>query len=144
MYRLAGMIAAFVFLLGAVSSPVAAEYKTLTVFAAAVVFAVGCSGAVKHRNEDFIPSEETCQSALDAYLRAWSQGNTAQDVLKNQDIIQAKEAMEAAQQQVNYYRAQLNKTFIRSPISGTVLQSILIPARVSALVDGWIKVGMNY
>jgi RND family efflux transporter MFP subunit len=51
-----------------------------------------------------------------------AEGNVAQNVLKDQDIAQAKSAMEAAQQQVNYYRAQVNKTFIRSPISGTVLQ----------------------
>lgn len=49
-------------------------------------------------------------------------GNTAQNVLKQQDIRQAKEAVAAAQQQVVYAQAQVDKTYIRSPISGTVLQ----------------------
>src|SRR5579884_217756 len=49
-------------------------------------------------------------------------GNTTQNVLKQQDIQQAQEAVRQAQGQVDYYKAQLDKTFIRSPISGTVLQ----------------------
>src|SRR5205807_10664295 len=49
-------------------------------------------------------------------------GNKSQDTLKQQDIQQARSAMNAAKAQVDYYRAQLDKTFIRSPISGTVLQ----------------------
>lgn len=51
-----------------------------------------------------------------------ARGNTTQDVLKTQDVQQAKEAVNVAQAQVDYYRAQLAKTLIRSPISGTVLQ----------------------
>lgn len=57
------------------------------------------------------------QASLTAAL-----GNTAQDVLKEQDILQAREAVKQAQAQVDYEKAQLAKTFIRSPISGTVLQ----------------------
>ncbi len=49
-------------------------------------------------------------------------GNTTQDILKQQDIQQAREAVKAAQAQVDYNQAQSDKTFIRSPISGTVLQ----------------------
>src|SRR2546421_12365262 len=49
-------------------------------------------------------------------------GNRSQDTLKQQDIQQARSTMDAAKSQVDYFRAQLDKTFIRSPISGTVLQ----------------------
>jgi len=49
-------------------------------------------------------------------------GNTTQNVLKQQDIRQALEAVRAAQEQVAYAQAQMDKTVIRSPISGTVLQ----------------------
>jgi RND family efflux transporter MFP subunit len=48
--------------------------------------------------------------------------NSAQDVLKNQDIEQARETVLAAQAQVDFNQAQVNKTVIRTPISGTVLQ----------------------
>src|SRR5262249_16674189 len=51
-----------------------------------------------------------------------AQGNPTQHGLKQEDIQQAQEAARAAQAQVDYSRAQLDKTFIRSPISGTVLQ----------------------
>jgi len=49
-------------------------------------------------------------------------GNTAQNGLKQQDIRQAEDVVRAAQEQVVYAQAQMDKTFIRSPISGTVLQ----------------------
>ncbi|MEP6757227.1 MAG: efflux RND transporter periplasmic adaptor subunit [Chthonomonadales bacterium] len=49
-------------------------------------------------------------------------GNVAQDQLKLQDVSQAKDSAQAARAQVDFARAQLDKTFIRSPISGTVLQ----------------------
>jgi multidrug resistance efflux pump len=58
---------------------------------------------------------------LEAALRT-AQGNTSQDILKQQDVVQAQEAVRQAQAQVAYNRAQLNKTVIKSPISGTVLQ----------------------
>ncbi len=48
--------------------------------------------------------------------------NTQQNILKQQDVQQAKDAVAQAVGQVNYSQAQWNKTFIRSPISGTVLQ----------------------
>lgn len=51
-----------------------------------------------------------------------SKGNTAQDTLKLQDVQAARDAVQVAQAQTDYYRAQLDKTVIRSPISGTVLQ----------------------
>jgi RND family efflux transporter MFP subunit len=51
-----------------------------------------------------------------------AKGNTAQNVLKQQDIRQAQEAVRAVQQQVAYAQAQMDKTLIRSPLSGTVLQ----------------------
>src|SRR4029077_9317966 len=45
-----------------------------------------------------------------------------QNVLKQQDIEQAREAVSVSQAQVNYSKDQLDKTYIRTPISGTVLQ----------------------
>jgi HlyD family secretion protein len=51
-----------------------------------------------------------------------AQGNVAQNVLKQQDVIQAQDATDAALQQVAYAKAQVDKTIIRSPIAGTVLQ----------------------
>ncbi|MBB6051439.1 efflux RND transporter periplasmic adaptor subunit [Armatimonas rosea] len=51
-----------------------------------------------------------------------AQGNVAQNTLKQQDVQQAREAVRVAQEQVAYAQAQVDKTFIRSPLSGTVLQ----------------------
>jgi HlyD family secretion protein len=49
-------------------------------------------------------------------------GNTTQNLIKKQQIDENAQALAIAERQVDYYRAQLNKTLIRSPISGTVLQ----------------------
>ena len=57
------------------------------------------------------------QAALTAAI-----ANIPQNTLKKQDIQQAADAEKAAEDQVAYARAQNDKTFIRSPISGTVLQ----------------------
>jgi HlyD family secretion protein len=51
-----------------------------------------------------------------------ARANTAQNVLKQQDIQQARDSVRVSQAQVDYARAQVQKTFIRTPISGTVLQ----------------------
>ena len=51
-----------------------------------------------------------------------ARGNTAQNVLKQQDVSQAQDAVRAEQEQVAEAQAQVDKTVIRSPISGTVLQ----------------------
>jgi RND family efflux transporter MFP subunit len=48
-------------------------------------------------------------------------GNMTQDVLKQQDVRAAYEAMRQAQAQVTYNLAQLDKANIRTPISGTVV-----------------------
>jgi RND family efflux transporter MFP subunit len=48
--------------------------------------------------------------------------NTTNNVLKLQDVQQAREAVHLAQAQVDYAKAQVQKTYIRTPISGTVLQ----------------------
>lgn len=57
------------------------------------------------------------QAALTAAI-----ANIPQNTLKKQDIAQAAAAVKAAEEQVAYAKAQNDKTFIRSPISGTVLQ----------------------
>lgn len=49
-------------------------------------------------------------------------GNTTQDVIKKQQIEENAAALSIAEHQVDYYKAQLSKTLIKSPISGTVLQ----------------------
>jgi HlyD family secretion protein len=49
-------------------------------------------------------------------------GNTTQNLLKEHDIEQARSAVQASEAQVEIAKAQLRKTFIRTPISGTVLQ----------------------
>jgi multidrug efflux pump subunit AcrA (membrane-fusion protein) len=49
-------------------------------------------------------------------------GNTTQDLLKVQDIAQAGDAVKVAKSQLDYQEAQFDKTLIRTPISGTVLQ----------------------
>ncbi len=51
-----------------------------------------------------------------------ARGNLTQDVIKVQDVQQAKEAVRLAKAQLDYSRAQLAKTYIKTPISGTVLQ----------------------
>ncbi len=48
--------------------------------------------------------------------------NASNDVLKQQDVKAAQQAVDQARAQVAYNQAQMNKSFIRSPISGTVLQ----------------------
>ena len=49
-------------------------------------------------------------------------GNTTQDVIKKQQIAENADSLSIAEHQVDYYKAQLAKTMIKSPISGTVLQ----------------------
>ncbi len=48
--------------------------------------------------------------------------NKANNILKDEDIKAAKEQVQIAQAQLDYNIAQLDKSFITSPISGTVLQ----------------------
>ena len=57
------------------------------------------------------------QAALQAAV-----ANIPQNTIKEQDISQARDAVKASQQQVAYAKAQYDKTSIRSPINGTVLQ----------------------
>ena len=49
-------------------------------------------------------------------------GNTTQDTIKKQQIEENASALSIAEHQVDYYKAQLDKTVIKSPITGTVLQ----------------------
>ena len=56
-----------------------------------------------------------------ANLKA-AMGNSANDPIKKLDVIKASEAVTQAKALVAYSQAELNKSFIRSPISGTVLQ----------------------
>lgn len=49
-------------------------------------------------------------------------GNLSQILQKQQDVQQARQAVLQAAAQLAYNQAQLNKSYIRTPISGTVLQ----------------------
>jgi len=51
-----------------------------------------------------------------------AEANLVNDKLKGQDVILARQAVDQAAAQVAITRAQFNKSIIRSPISGTVLQ----------------------
>lgn len=51
-----------------------------------------------------------------------AQANSVNNALKAQDVAQAKAGVAQAQGQVAYSQAQVRKSYIRSPISGTVLQ----------------------
>ena len=66
---------------------------------------------------DAAASVRQAEANLDA-----AHGNTANDTLKSQDVTAALDAVKQATAQVAYNQAQMDKSFIRSPISGTVLQ----------------------
>ena len=72
------------------------------------------------RQQDVQNARAAVQQAASSLAAA--KANTTQDVLKQQDVEAARQAVEQAQAQVDYQQAQYAKTFIRSPISGTVLQ----------------------
>lgn len=72
------------------------------------------------RNADVLDaqaSELQARANLNAAL-----ANVSNDTLKLQDVKAAAEAVNQARAQVAYNQAQMDKSFIRSPISGTVLQ----------------------
>ncbi|HEY3781771.1 MAG TPA: efflux RND transporter periplasmic adaptor subunit [Fimbriimonadaceae bacterium] len=71
------------------------------------------------KSQEVKEATATVQQAQAAYQT--SLGNKANDVLKDQDVVQARNAWGQAQQTVLYNQAQVNKTYIRSPITGTVL-----------------------
>lgn len=73
---------------------------------------------VKHSEID----DASAQVQLAKASLLTAQGNVAQNTLKQQDVQQAREAVRVAQEQVAYAQAQVDKTFIRTPLSGTVLQ----------------------
>lgn len=60
-------------------------------------------------------------SQAEAHLKT-ALANTTTNLLKQQDVQQAREAVHLAQAQVDYAKAQVQKTSIRTPISGTVVQ----------------------
>ena len=68
-----------------------------------------------------VKDAESSLSQANASLRA-ALANGVNDVLKSQDVSAAREAVDQAKSLVAFDQAQINKGFIRSPISGTVLQ----------------------
>jgi len=87
---------------------------------AALVSAQAGTYSDKAKQADVQDAYAQIQRARTALNTARS--NTTQNTLKVQDIQQARDSVKAAQAQVDYWRAQVDKTLIRSPISGTVLQ----------------------
>ena len=53
-------------------------FSSLALAAALLAATLGC--ARSQRGEEFVPRDEAARAALDAYLRSWSQGSTAQEV----------------------------------------------------------------
>jgi RND family efflux transporter MFP subunit len=76
---------------------------------------------VKDKVAADLPSAQDQVAQAAAALKT-AQGNSAQNVLKQQDILEARDVVAAARAQVDYATAQVQKTSIRTPISGTVLQ----------------------
>ncbi|MDR3690157.1 MAG: efflux RND transporter periplasmic adaptor subunit [Fimbriimonas sp.] len=72
------------------------------------------------RNADVGDAEAAVKQANANLLAAVANGGN--DTLKRQDVQTASEAVTQAQGLVAYSKAQMDKSFIRSPISGTVLQ----------------------
>ena len=54
-------------------------------------------------------------------VQASARAGTAQNVIKSQQVAAARAAVQQAEAQVAYWRAQYAKTVIRTPISGTVI-----------------------
>jgi hypothetical protein len=52
---------------------------------------VGCSS--HHRNEDFIPAEDSARSALEAHLTTWKQGNMEQEVPGTHPVVMAGDTL---------------------------------------------------
>ena len=104
----------------AAQDQVAQAQETLNSARAAQESAQAGTFQVKVKQAD-VTNARSRIAQMEAALRM-AQGNTTQDVLKLQDVQQARDAVRQAQAQVDYNRAQLAKTVIRSPISGTVLQ----------------------
>jgi len=99
---------------------VAQAQEALNSSKAALESAQAGTFSVKARQADVENARARVRQA-EASLRL-AQGNTTQDILKQQDVQQARDAVQQAQATVDYNRAQLDKTVIKSPITGTVLQ----------------------
>ena len=83
--------------------------------------------AAKAEKLQDVQKQQDLRSAESAVRQSRSQltsaaAGSAQDVLKLQDVKQAQEAVQQARAQLTYQDAQMDKTSIRSPISGTVIQ----------------------
>jgi len=72
------------------------------------------------RNAD-VRDAQAAVSQANANLQA-ANANGSNNIQKQQDVQNAAEVVKQAQSQLAYEQAQFNKSFIRSPISGTVLQ----------------------
>ena len=63
----------------------------------------GCSQKA-HRNEDFVPSEHSARSALDAYLRAWARGDTAQRVPGTEPAVMSADTLRGQNRTLTAYK----------------------------------------
>lgn len=75
---------------------------------------------VTARNADVLDAQAALRQSQASLQTAL--GNKSNDILKQQDVQAAADAVRQAQAQVAYNSAQMDKSFIRSPIDGTVLQ----------------------
>jgi RND family efflux transporter MFP subunit len=93
--------------------------QNLTAAQAALEAALAEVNTTAARQADVRDSQEAIKVADEAVRLA--EADKVNDLLKSQDVKEAKEAVEQAKATLAYNLAQYNKSFIRSPISGTVL-----------------------
>ena len=70
--------------------------------------------------QNYKNAEAAVRQSESAYSSA--KAGMAADILKDSDVIQARDAVTQALQNVKYEEAEVDKTYIRSPIAGTVIQ----------------------
>lgn len=54
--------------------------RRLTLAGLAALLAAGAACSRRSRTEDFVPTQDAARAALEAYLKAWARGDTAQAV----------------------------------------------------------------
>ena len=93
----------------------------------AVASAQAVLEAAKAESHTVVARQADVRDAMAAVKQAQAnldlaRANRTNDTLKLQDVLTAKQAVDQAAAQVAFTQAQLNKSIIRCPISGTVLQ----------------------
>ena len=65
-----------------------------------VLLLAGCGRAQK--NEDFVPAESTARSALEAYLKAWARGGTAQIIPDTKPAVMVSDGQRGTRSLIGY------------------------------------------